>query len=86
MAIDFENTKKLKPCPICGQKDRVNLWVIDGDKEPNVSCSRCGIDAWTQWNVKEAIRHWNELPRKEELTAHDATERKDDKWIPEVQE
>ena len=81
MAIDFENTKKLKPCPICGQDDRIALWTDESGRKHKVTCFRCGVETWVQWDTADAIekiiKRWDELPRKEELTARDAAERKD---------
>ena len=71
------------------------------EAEPLV-CSSCGfwIDLSYYKTWREAIEDWNKQPyidglkeriaelegKIDQLTAHDATERQDDKWIPEVQE
>jgi len=74
---------ELKPCPFCGSADIRT--------EPGINlnyCDKCSAEA--------NIEHWNTRPIEDalnkriaeleaeidQLTAHDATERQDDKWIP----
>ena len=51
----------------------------------------CSMECETAWYYEDDIRDLTariaELEAEiDQLTAHDATERQDDKWIPEVQE
>ena len=92
--------KIAKDCPFCGE-DIGPVVARQGTKytfyqvmhQPNKKGHRHGliimdVDEWNTRPIEDALNaRIAELEGKiDQLTAHDATERQDDKWIPEVQE
>ncbi len=77
----------LKPCPFCGGTK------ICTEKGINLNyCDNCSaesnVEHWQTRPIEDALNaRIAELEAEiDQLAAHDATERQDDKWIPEVQE
>ena len=74
----------LQPCPFCGGEAELCYSEVD------TFCRQCNVMQETElWNtrpIEDALRlRIAELEGKiDQLTAHDATERQDDKWIPVV--
>ena len=92
---------ELKPCPFCGEKATLDYSVTPNRKHWFITCDCCGMmyqdtlsqrkyvkDGWNTRPIEDALnKRIAELEGKiDQLTAHDAIERQDDKWIPEVQE
>ena len=73
---------ELKPCPFCGGEAELCYSEVD------TFCRKCNVMQETElWNtrpIEDALRlRIAELEAESErFTAHDATERQDDKWIP----
>ena len=74
---------EMKPCPFCGSTK------ICTEKSINLNyCDNCSAESNVeQWNtrpIEDALTaRIAELEAEiDQLTAHDATERQDDKWIP----
>ena len=84
-------SEKFKPCPFCG-KDEANF-TTDKWGNYHVECEYCGAQTNPYHDKELVIEEWQTRPieddlRKriaeleaeiDQLTAHDATERKDDK-------
>ena len=85
-------SEELRPCLFCGEDDDITANLRDGWFY--VSCNKCGALTHMFYRRKsEAIKAWNTRPIEDalnariaeleaeidQLTAHDATERKDDK-------
>lgn len=53
---------ELKPCPMCGKADKVEIDDELGDVELIViRCGRCFVEVKSLW-VKETIKRWNRRP------------------------
>ena len=83
---------EIKPCPFCGSSNTtLDYYEISCPQELGtiVVCNDCGASAKSivDWNTRPIEDALNariaELEAEnDQLTAHDATERQDDKWIP----
>jgi len=79
----------LKPCPFCGGK-AFTCTFDDSDDEVTCENEYCiygwylSPDHWNNRPIEDALHaRIAELEAEiDQLTAHDATERQDDKWIP----
>ena len=75
-------SEELRPCPFCGGEAELCYSEVD------TFCRKCNVMQETElWNtrpIEDALRlRIAELEAESErFTAHDATERQDDKWIP----
>jgi len=86
----------LKPCPFCGSKAFYIKIMGNHEKPHEIYCSKCDGAITEGRSEKQVVTNWQTRPIEDELqkriaeleaeidqlTAHDATERKDDKWIP----
>jgi hypothetical protein len=75
-------SEELRPCPFCGGEAELCYSEVD------TFCRKCNVMQETElWNTRPIEDALNariaELEAEiDQLTAHDATERQDDKWIP----
>jgi len=89
-------SEELRPCPFCKSNNTtLDYYEISGPQELGtiVVCNDCGASAksivdWNTRPIEDALQaRIAELEAEiDQLTVHDATERQDDKWIPEVQD
>jgi hypothetical protein len=64
MTVEY-NVDGLRPCPVCGKKDRVYLLtnsMSDGDSY-SIGCDRCEIDLFSSYSREHRMSWWNNLPR-----------------------
>ena len=83
-------SEELRPCPFCGGEAQVNTWTMHGITESRCFCSNSDCPnsvrtvAFEQWNTRpiedELRARIAELEAdNDQLTAHNDTERQDDK-------
>lgn len=63
--MKYPNIENLKPCPICGKKDMMCMWVSDNIEYPHITCKRCEYDTWTKPTVELIEDWWNNVFCKE---------------------
>ena len=84
---------ELKLCSYCKSVPQANTWTLHGISEtryfcPNPECPHSvrtvTLEEWQTRPIEDALnKRIAELEAEiDQLTAHDATERQDDKWIP----
>jgi len=57
-------SKKLKRCPFCGHKVRMESWANYKANVHSVQCFRCGIGTRGYWDEKDARKAWNKRVKK----------------------
>lgn len=62
------DSPKLKPCPACGSS--AELYAGDVPGRDYVSCANldCSVCGPFGNNTEDAVRKWNSLPRRHEIT------------------
>ncbi len=62
------DSPKLKPCPYCGSS--AELYAGDVPGRDYVSCANldCSVCGPFGNNAEDAVRKWNSLPRRHEIT------------------